>query len=121
MKLYVLLSLSVMCVPSFLMGTSCKSEYLKFELNDALEVTGYASKNMEFLVPAKAFMGKVITQVVPLNVEDGDAITAGFEKAREESNELCVPYTLNGKSFLSIIKYKKDKSVFSVKVKQLKD
>lgn len=128
MKFGLLLApLLVVCSTEFIVGmdqrpVSVKGKidrHLLFVLNRDRQIVEYGSRNMEFLVPPKEFLGKVITDVVPLNEFDKKAMINGFRSARKHNEEQRrVPYTLQDVQFVAAIRYQKDKGTFSVKVRE---
>lgn len=82
--------------------------HLLFILNDKKEIVEYGSRNMEFACPAKDFMGKKITDAVPLSDADQKALRRGLRGAKASSGktEKLVPYTLNEIRFCAAIKHR---------------
>jgi len=94
--------------------------YLRFVLNRNYEITEYGSKNMKFFADPDEFVGKKITESLPLNKHDKKAITRGLKGAKASNGETehLVPYTLDNIRFCAGIKYIEKKKKFSVKVTQ---
>jgi hypothetical protein len=98
---------------------STKPGYLLFKCDNSLHIIGYGCKNMDFLVPGKEFMRKVLTEAVPLSDGDKARMNLGFNQARATKKRQDVPYTLENAQFLAKITYKQHTNGFSVKVKEV--
>ena len=97
---------------------------LNFLLNHEWEIKGNSAQNMKYEVQPSDFLGKKITEAVPLNEGDKDAISKALNKAAENQETVHVPYGLNGIAFIAtitpIIKANQ-KNNFFVKVRPFSD
>lgn len=93
--------------------------YLGFTTDKKLYIREYKSENMEFAVAPKEFVGKKLTEAVPLSDKDKKALKNGFKRAREKEETRRVSYSIADAQFLAAIRYVKDKEQYSVKVTQV--
>lgn len=95
---------------------------LNFYLGHNWRIRSYSAENMDFGMPPSEFVGKKITETIPLSEHDKNAVTRGVEKATQEQKTVTVPYTFdNTKYFATItplIKMKRDqqRNSFFVKI-----
>jgi len=97
-----------------------RESYLMFEVGKTLRIREYGSRNMEFLVPPRDFVGKKITEAVPLSVAHKQAFELAFEKTRKENVRAKVRYAVADAQFSAAIRYLADKQRYSVKVTEVK-
>ena len=97
-----------------------RESYLLFEVGKTLRIREYGSRNMEFLVPPREFVGKKITEAVPLSVAHKQAFELAFEKTRKENVRAKVPYAVADERFVAAIRYLADRQRYSVKVTKAK-
>ena len=125
MKLKVLAILAVAGATGSLMSMDQKNEFsesrLNFYLGHNWRIRSYSAQNMEFGMPPSEFVGKKITETIPLSEHDKNAVTRGVEKATEQQITVTVPYTFDKKEYFAtitpLIKMKKDKQRNSFFVK----
>lgn len=129
MKAHLLLTtLGVMCLAAsvFAMDKMYKAEpqscamrsYLRFKTDEELHIREYESKNMEFAVAPKEFVGKKLTEAVSLSNKDKKALEHGFKRARKKGETKRVSYSIADAQFVAAIKYVQDKEQYSVRVTQ---
>jgi hypothetical protein len=121
MKLCLMLtSLALSAGITFCAEKSPQSIALKRELFFALDkdrqIIEYGCRNMEFLISPQEFLGKVITEAVPLDDVSKEAINNGLVKAVENPGWIqSVNYTLFDHKFVAAIRYGNDQ--YRIKVK----
>ena len=125
MKFYVLVpALFAACASASLMSMENGNARLNFLLNHAWVIKGSSAQNMGYEVPRSEFLGKKITEAVPLSECDVAAVSKGLTDAAQNQMVVKVPYDLNKKAFLAtitpIIKAN-EKNNFFVKVTSLED
>src|SRR5216684_1092303 len=128
MKSYVLMStLFAACATSSLMSMDTvenKKERLNFLLNHEWQIKASSAQNMEYEFPRSDFLGKKITEAVPLSERDVIAVSKAITDAAQNQRTERVAYTLNNKGFLAkitpIIKAN-EKNDFFVKVTSLEE
>ena len=120
MKAPLLLSLCLMSTISFLGAMDFKkSKYLKFRLDNNLRILDHEAKHMETFVAPEKFLGEIITETIPLEPYDLNALHNGFQKAMTQKKKQKVEYTLENKQFVAAIKHISKNNEYSVKVKEI--
>lgn len=74
---------------------------LNFLLNHEWHIQGNSAENMAYEVDPSDFLGKKITEAVPLSDEDKYAIAEALTKAAQNQKTEEVAYVLNNKKFLA--------------------
>jgi len=104
MKIYVLVpALFVACASASLMSMENGQERLNFLLSHSWRIKASSSQNMQYEVPRTEFLGKKITEAVPLSEYDAAAISKALTDAAQNQRTVKVPYSLNKKAFLATI------------------
>jgi hypothetical protein len=105
MKSHALLTLMfVICSTGSLMSMEQgKRGRLNFLLNHAWQIKGNSAQNMEYEVKPSDFLGKKITEAVPLDKDDKEAISKALNLAAESQETVAVAYGLNGIAFWATI------------------
>ena len=122
MKVHILAALlCTISLNSFAAEKKDENPHLKFNLDDALRIKGAEEHGgMKFLVPASEFMGKVITDAVPLEEGDRKKLQDALKAARIKGDSQEVVYKLQAMFFLAHITHDTDENSFSVKVTESK-
>lgn len=116
-KFYLAMFSFLATTNAFVGAMDYQNSYLEFKLDNDLRIVGSEAYHMEFLVPPLKFMGKIITEAVPLDQHDKEALLKGFEAAREDKKTREVAYELEKKYFVAAITH--TKNGFSVIVRDL--
>lgn len=125
MKLQVIVALCMFGAAGCLMGmlsTSMQKEEGKARLNFLVDsdqlILRYSKEHMDYFIEPSDFVGKDITEVVPLNETDRKAVLSGFGKAAEKNETVKVPYTLDSENFVAkITPLKRENSRYNYFVK----
>jgi hypothetical protein len=121
MKAPLLLSMCLMSSIGFVGAMDFKkAKYLKFRLDNNLRILNHEAKNMETFSTPEKFLGEVITETIPLEAQDLNALNNGFQKAMADKKKQKVKYTLKDKQYVAAIKHKSKKNGYSVKVKEIR-
>ncbi len=80
-----------------------------------------SAQGLEYFCPQKDFLGKDITQVIPLNKEDSSKVAEAFLKSGVENKKVLVKYMLIQKQYEAKITplFKGQDTSFFVKVKEV--
>ncbi len=125
MKLYLVLS-SLVISTSMVFGAEKLSQQtsdavkrnLFFALNADKQIIEYGCRNLEFLVSPQEFLGKVLTESVPLNVASKEAINKGLMDAHNTpGHKYLVGYELFEHKFVATIEYQDINEKYFVKVR----
>ncbi len=127
MKLHVMLVVCSMVfgATGFLVGMETgEISLLTFILNNDKQITGYAKYNMEYFIDPKNFIHKRITDVVPLDEKDKNAIELGLDNAIKSEKIQQISYLLCGEKFMTFIEALKTEDIrkyqFYVRVEKVK-
>lgn len=118
-------TLVVVCATGSLMSMEQKNNdtpRLNFLLGHHGRIRKYSTENMEYYLQPSEFVGKKLTQAVPLDKHDRNAVEQALADAAQKQVTVTVPYTLENKQFLATItplicmKEKGQRNNFFVKV-----
>lgn len=103
MKSYILVATLLVSATGSVMSMENEKARLNFLLNHEWQIKGSSKQNAEYEFPPSEFLGKKITEAVPLNERDVAAISKALTEAAENQSTVKVAYDLNGKAFLATI------------------
>jgi len=116
MKFYLLAATALACATSSIMSMENEQARLNFLLDNNWCIEGNSAEDMPYEVQPEVFLGKKITEAVPLNDQDKDAISRALNEAAQRQATTKVKYTLNDKNFIAkvtpIIKANKENNFF---------
>ena len=103
MKLNVLVVLIIAGATGSLMSMQKDEKRLNFLLGHNWRIKQYSAQNMEYAVPPSEFVGKKITEAVPLSENDRNVLKAALVDAAEKQITVTTSYSLENKQFSSEI------------------